>query len=70
MTTVTFDVPDISCEHCVATIKRVVPDELDGIQDVSGDHETKRITVTFEPPATEDSIVAVMTEWDFPPQKA
>ena len=69
MTTVTFDVPAITCEHCVATIKRVVPDEVPGVQSVIGDHETKRITVEFEAPATIEAISASMSEWDFPPQQ-
>jgi len=70
MTTVTFDVPAISCEHCVATIKRVVPEDVDGVKEVTGDPETKRITVVFEPPATVEAIVASMTEWDYPPKLA
>lgn len=67
--TVTWHVPDISCEHCVKTIQRVVTDEVDGIASVEGDHEAKNVTIVFGPPATQDRIAAVMAEWDFPPQR-
>lgn len=70
MTTATFNVPAITCEHCVATITRVVPDEVPGVSKVTGDHETKQITVEFEPPATIEAIAASMSDWDFPPQLA
>jgi len=67
MAQTTFSVPAITCEHCVKTIQRVVTDEVPGVQEVTGDHEAKRITVSFAPPATLEQIVASMTEWDFPP---
>ena len=70
MTTTVLEVPAISCEHCVKTIKRVVTEEVAGVTEVSGDHETKRITVTFDQPATLELIAASMTEWDFPPNVA
>ncbi len=67
MTTTTLEVPAITCGHCVMTIKRVVEEEVDGVIEVSGDHEAKRVTITFEPPATIEQIVDTMTEWDYPP---
>lgn len=67
--TVTFDVPAITCGHCVATIKRVVTADVPGVKDVTGDPDAKRVTVTFDAPATVDRIVAVMTEWDYPPAR-
>lgn len=63
----TFTVPGITCEHCVATIKRVVMADVAGVASVSGDPATKRIDVQFAAPATVDQIVAAMTEWDYPP---
>ncbi|MFN2251702.1 MAG: heavy-metal-associated domain-containing protein [Anaerolineae bacterium] len=70
METVTFEVPNISCGHCVATIQRVVKDEVPGVAEVKGDVDTKRVTVEFGPPATIEAIVASMTEWDYPPRRA
>lgn len=67
--TITWHVPAISCEHCVKTIQRVVSDEVDGIERVEGDSETRNVTIVFDPPATQDRIAAVMASWDYPPQR-
>lgn len=67
METVTFDVPAITCGHCVATIKRVVTADVPGVREVTGDPDAKRVTVAFDAPATVEQIVATMTEWDYPP---
>ena len=69
MESITFDVPAISCDHCVATIKRVVTADVPGVAAVSGNAEAKQVTVDFGPPATVDQIVASMTEWDYPPTR-
>jgi copper ion binding protein len=66
MEQITFEVPGISCHHCVATLERVVG-ELDGVLAVEGDADAKRLAVRFESPASREAIVAVMTEWDYPP---
>ena len=67
MDSITYHVPDISCEHCVKTIQRVVKEEVAGVGEITGDHETKMVTIAYAPPATTEAIVASMTEWDFPP---
>ncbi len=69
MESVTLHVPNISCGHCVKTIQRVVLDEVPGVATVSGDHETKTVTITFDAPATLDAIVATMTEWNYAPDR-
>ena len=69
METVTFEVPAISCDHCVATIKRVVIADVPGVTDVAGDPAAKRVTIAFDPPATVEQIVAAMIEWDYPPNQ-
>jgi len=61
-----FRVPNISCDHCVMTIKRELG-ELEGVTGVAGDVETKIVTVEWEPPATWDQIVATLTEINYPP---
>jgi copper chaperone CopZ len=67
MESVTFNVPAITCEHCVKNIARVVTDEVGGVAEVVGDHEAKQVTVRYAPPATVEQIIASMTEWDYPP---
>lgn len=68
METVTFYVPAITCGHCVATIQRVVKEDVDGVGEITGDPQTKQVTVEYGPPATVEAIVATMTEWDYPPE--
>ena len=66
MATKTFLVPNISCHHCVMTIKRELG-ELDGVVSVSGDVETKMVTVEWEPPASWDSMKALLAEINYAP---
>ncbi len=66
MTSKAFYVPNITCNHCVMTIKRELG-ELDGVNNVTGDAETKTVTVEWEPPATWDSIKSLLTDINYPP---
>ncbi|RMF40864.1 MAG: copper chaperone [Anaerolineae bacterium] len=65
MTTVTYSIPNISCNHCVHTIKTEVSD-LAGVQSVEASAETKTATITFEAPATEEQIKALLAEINYP----
>jgi copper chaperone len=44
----TLTAPDISCGHCVATVKKAVG-TLDGVRQVDADAATKRVVVAFDP---------------------
>ncbi len=66
MTTITFNIPNISCNHCVHTIKTELT-EMGGVKIVDADLERKLVTVTYEPPATEESLVTLLTEINYPP---
>ena len=66
MKTVTYTIPNISCMHCVHTIKTEVS-ELEGVKSVDANAETKQTTITFDSPATEEKIVEVLTEINYPP---
>ena len=68
MSTVTYTVPAIHCGHCVHTIKMEVSD-LTGVQNVSADMETKKVVVTFDAPASEEKIVSLLAEINYPAQK-
>jgi copper chaperone len=68
MDTVTLKVPNISCDHCVHTIKTEVA-ELEGIQRVEADPNTKVVTVQFDAPATQAKIEALLAEIDYPAEK-
>ena len=65
MTTVTYTVPGISCGHCTHTIETEVG-EMAGVQTVKAEIDTKKVTITFDAPASEDSIKALLAEINYP----
>ncbi len=66
MQTKTFEVPNISCGHCVMTIQNEVS-ELPGVSKVQADQATRQVTVEWDTPATWDSIRALLEEINYPP---
>jgi copper chaperone len=63
----TFNVPNISCGHCVKTIEMEVGD-LEGISSVKADERTRMVTVEWnEPPLTWSDIEGLLIEIDYPP---
>lgn len=62
----TFQVPNISCNHCLMTIKRELS-TLDGVKRVDGDVEARVVTVEWQPPATWSEIEDTLTEINYPP---
>ena len=65
MTTVTYSIPNISCNHCVHTVTMEVSD-LEGVKSVVADLDMKQATITYEPPATEMGIKDLLAEIDYP----
>lgn len=65
MTTVTYSVPAMHCGHCTHTIEMEVG-ELQGVQTVKADLNTKKVQITFDAPASEQSIKALLSEIDYP----
>ncbi len=65
MTTVTYTVPAISCGHCTHTIETEVG-ELQGVQSVKADEATKKVEITFDTPANEAVIKALLAEINYP----
>ena len=65
MTTVTYTVPAISCGHCTHTIETEVG-ELQGVQSVKADEATKKVVITFDSPADETKIRALLSEINYP----
>jgi copper chaperone CopZ len=63
----TVKIPNIGCDGCVNTIKSEIG-TLAGVQHVTGDVNSKFVTVEWNPPTTWESIVAKLTEIDYPPQ--
>jgi copper chaperone CopZ len=65
MTTVTYNVPAIHCGHCTHTIEMEVG-ELEGVQSVKADEATKKVVITFDAPASEQSLKALLAEINYP----
>ena len=61
----TFAIPNISCGHCVMSIKNELG-ELAGIKAVKGDPEKKTITVEWDAPVTEEKIKDTLHEINYP----
>lgn len=62
----TMTAPDISCDHCVATVQEAVG-ALDGVDRVAADAETKRIEVAFDPARVSlPQIEATLSEAGYP----
>jgi len=69
MTSKAFYVPNITCHHCVMTIKRELG-ELEGVASVTGDAETKTVTVEWKSPATWEDIQSLLTDINYPPAES
>ncbi len=65
MTTVTYSIPAIHCGHCTHTIETEVG-ELQGVKSVKADEAAKKVQITFEAPASEEKIKALLAEINYP----
>lgn len=65
MTTLTYQVPGISCMHCIHTITTELGD-LAGVARVDADLASKQVTVEFDAPATDDKIKQLLVEINYP----
>jgi len=63
----TVSVPTISCGHCVNTIQREVG-ELDGVGAVDADQASRRVTISWDPDATDWVVIENhLKEINYPP---
>ena len=67
MKTLTYTVPNISCRHCVHTIKTELG-ELAGVKSVEASEQTKLVTVGYDDPTTKEQIEALLAEINYPVQ--
>ncbi|NMC47501.1 MAG: heavy-metal-associated domain-containing protein [Chloroflexi bacterium] len=61
----TYSVPSIHCQHCVHTIKMELS-ELEGVQNVDADLDSKKVSVTFDNPELEKTILETLDEIGYP----
>ncbi len=65
MNTVTWFVPAIRCGHCTHTVEMEVG-ELPGVLSVKAEKDSRKVTVTFDAPATGEKIKALLAEINYP----
>ena len=61
----TFSIPNISCAHCVMSIKNELS-ELEGVNIVEGNADEKSIAVEWELPATLQKIKDNLKKINYP----
>lgn len=61
-----FYIPNISCGHCVHSIKMELGD-LPGVSKVEASESTKEVLVEFEPPASSEQIVSFLQGINYAP---
>ncbi len=67
MASETLKVPNISCEHCVKTIKREL-EMLDSVARVEGDVQTKMITIEYVNGGDPAAVRKTLEEIGYPPE--
>lgn len=65
MATETLKVPNISCEHCVKTIKRELG-MLDSVASVAGDVDTKMVTIEYVDGGDPNEVQKTLEEIGYP----
>lgn len=66
MSEVTFEAPDITCDHCIGTIEKAVT-KIESVRFISGDPEAKTVKIEYDPAAVEiEKIQSVMEEEGYP----
>lgn len=61
MSTLTVTAPEITCSHCVGAITGAVR-PLSVVESVDVDVDTKKVTVRYAAPATEDTVRSAIVE--------
>ncbi len=65
MTTKIYNVPDISCGHCTATIERELK-LVDGLDSVKAELDTKQVTVEVENEGVLAEVEKMLEEIGYP----
>jgi len=65
MLTQKYNVPDMSCSHCVMTIQKKLK-ELQGLRKVEANENTKTVVVEVESPNVLKEVEKVMEEIGYP----
>ena len=66
MKTVKYNVPNISCGHCVHTVQMEVGD-IAGVKSVKAEQDSKQVVIEWGEPATWEQIEALLVEINYAP---
>jgi len=66
MASKTFKVPNISCHHCIMTIKREVG-TVPGVTSVEGKVDSQEVTVVYDGERTLEKAIETLKEIGYPP---
>ena len=65
MSTITYQIPNISCGHCVNTIQNELSN-LEGVKKVTASLENKSVLIEFGEPTTPDILKEVLADINYP----
>ncbi len=65
MSTITFQIPNISCGHCVNTIQNELSN-LEGVKKVTASLENKSVLIEFGEPTTPEILKEVLADINYP----
>lgn len=65
MNTITYTIPNISCNHCVMHVTHGLK-ELSGVTEVKANADTKLVEVTYVAPTTDEEMREKLVEIGYP----
>lgn len=68
MNKVVYQIPNISCGHCVNSIEMELS-EIEGVLEVKADAESKTAVIEFQEPVSEAQLKALLQEINYPVQE-
>ncbi len=69
MNRVTLEAPDITCDHCIASIRKAVT-KLPSVQFLEGNPDSKQVTLEYDPSAVQmEAVEEAMEEEGYPVKK-
>ncbi len=64
----TYTIPAIHCQHCVHTVKMEL-EGIEGVEKVDVNLDTKKASVTFNPPEVEQTVLKTLAEIGYPAEQ-
>ncbi|MCU0286020.1 MAG: heavy-metal-associated domain-containing protein [Acidobacteria bacterium] len=68
METKTVSIPNINCMHCTRTIE-IELSQLKGVTDVKAELNSKKVTISWDPPLEWNDIRQLLEDIGYPPEE-